>query len=117
ALRSFKVSLKQQMNASLFLSLLCLILGLAVHPFFFAISGLTMAPFYPLAVAYISEITGPHKRKYLTFVIGAQSLFVILMHIGVGYLTDLCGLYYAFGTGIILLIFAILCLNTHPEVY
>jgi MFS transporter, FHS family, glucose/mannose:H+ symporter len=115
ALKSFKWPLKTQMNASLVLSFVTLVLGLWLHPFFLALAGLTMAPFYPLALVYISEKTGLQKRRYLTFVMGMQSLFVIFMHIGVGYVTDTFSLFYAFGIGLVLLAGSLLCLNLHPE--
>ena len=116
AFKSFKLKLKKQLYFSLLLSLMALILGLWLHPFFLAIAGLTMAPFYPLAIVYISEVTGFQKRRFLTFVMGIQSLSVISMHIGVGYLTDAFGLLYAFGLGIVLLIGSILCLYLHPKI-
>lgn len=114
--KSFRLPLKLQLNLSLGLSLLSLILGLSVHPFFLAFIGLTMAPFYPLAIVYISEITGFQKRRYLTFVMGLQSFCVIFMHAGVGYLTDKYGLFYAFYIGIFLLLCSIFCLNLHPKI-
>ena len=114
--KSFKLALKIQLNLSLGLSLLSLLLGLWLHPFFLALIGLTMAPFYPLAIVYISEITGFQKRRFLTFVMGLQSFCVIFMHAGVGYLTDKYGLFYAFYVGIFLLLGSILCLNLHPKV-
>lgn len=114
--KSFKVPLKLQLNISLGFSLLSLILGLSFHPFFLAFIGLTMAPFYPLAIVYISEITGYQKRRFLTFVMGLQSFCVIFMHAGVGYLTDKYGLFYAFYIGIFLLLCSIFCLNLHPKI-
>jgi MFS family permease len=93
-----------------------LLAGLFAHPFFLSLTGLSMAPFYPLAIVYISEITGAHQRKYLTSAIVMQSLLVIAMHIGVGYLTDWYGLFAAFGVGVLFLLLGIFCLNKHPEV-
>jgi hypothetical protein len=40
---------------------------------------------------------------------------VIAMHLGVGYLTDHLGLFYAFGVGIFALGLSCLCLNYHPN--
>ena len=114
--KTFRISLKLQLNLSLGLSLISLLLGLWLHPFFLALIGLTMAPFYPLAIVYISEITGYQKRRFLTFVMGLQSFCVIFMHSGVGYLTDKYGLFYAFYVGIFLLLGSILCLNLHPKI-
>lgn len=116
AFKSFKLKVKNQLYLSLIFSILTLILGLFIHPLFLTIVGLTMAPFYPLAIVYISEITGFQKRRFLTFVMGLQSLSVIIMHIGVGYLTDAYGLTYAFGFGILLLVGSILCLYLHPKI-
>lgn len=113
--KSFKFPLRTQLNAFLMFSLASLILGLTVHPFFLSLVGFTMAPFYPLAIVYISDITGAQKRNYLTFVMGVQGLCVISMHVGVGYITDAFGLFYAFGIGIFLLLVAIGCLNFHPR--
>jgi fucose permease len=114
-LKSFNYPLKTQLNAFLIFSLLSLLLGLWLHPFFLSLVGFTMAPFYPLAIVYISDITGAQKRNYLTFVMGVQGLCVISMHVGVGYITDAFGLFYAFTIGIFLLLVAIACLNLHPK--
>lgn len=115
-LKSLNLSLKLQMNGCLLLSLFFLVLGMWVHPFFLTMVGFSMAPFYPLAVTYISDITGIYKRKYLTTVMAVQGVFVISMHIGVGYMTDTLGLFSAFGVGIILLVLSLICLNIHPKI-
>lgn len=117
ALKSFKFELRHQLNASLAVSIFFLTLGIWLHPVFLVLTGLSMAPFYPLAIVYIAEKAGIQKRRFITFAMGIQSVCVILMHIGVGYMTDLLGLSFAFGAGIVLLIVALLCLNFHPEVH
>jgi MFS family permease len=114
--KNLNFKLRSQLNFSLAATLLFLILGLYIHPFFLALTGLSMAPFYPLAIVYIAEITGAHQRKYLTFAIIMQSLLVIAMHVGVGYLTDWFGLFAAFGTGIFFIGISLYCLNKHPKV-
>ncbi len=116
AIQSFGTRVRLQMNLSLAISFVFLILGLWVHPFFLALTGLSMAPFYPLAIVYISEITGVQKRRFLTFAMGIQSLCVIMMHIGVGHLTDAFGLIYAMAVGLVLLIGSLVCLNLHPKI-
>ena len=115
AVKKISMSTKKQMNISLILSLILLILGLNFHPFILTIVGLAMAPFYPLSIAFISEATGIYARKFLTFAMGFQSLAVVLMHLGVGYLTDTLGLFYAFGVGIFALVLSLVCLNFHPK--
>lgn len=108
---NLKWPLKTQLNLSLLLSALFTVFGLWLHPFFLTLVGLAMAPFYPLAVVYISDLTGLMKRKYLTFVMSAQGVLVISMHMGVGYLTDLFGLFFAFSVSLVLLAISIICLN------
>lgn len=118
AMKAFRFSLKQQLNTSLIVSMLFFIGGLTLHPFFLVLLGFSMAPFYPLALTYISEQTGVYKkRQFITFALSFQSVCVISMHMGVGYLTDQFGLFYAFGVGIISLVLALVCVNFHPKVY
>ncbi|MBC7457937.1 MAG: MFS transporter [Bdellovibrionaceae bacterium] len=115
AVKKITMSTKKQMNISLALSLILLILGLNSHPIILTMVGLSMAPFYPLSIVYISQTTGIHARKFLTFAMGFQSLAVVSMHLGVGYLTDALGLFYAFGVGIFALVLSLVCLNFHPK--
>lgn len=116
AFKSFSMPIKKQLNLSLVLSLVSLVLGLQLHPFFLTLTGLMMAPYYPLAVSYIAQVTGRENRRFLTFALSIQSLSVIMMHVGVGYLTDQWGLLQAYGFGALLLVAAFLCLNFHPPV-
>ncbi|MBC7753180.1 MAG: MFS transporter [Moraxellaceae bacterium] len=115
AIKKISMSTRKQMNISLILSLILLISGLNSHPIILTLVGLSMAPFYPLSIAYISQVTGIHARRFLTFAMGFQSLAVVSMHLGVGYLTDTLGLFYAFGVGIFALLLSLLCLNFHPK--
>ncbi len=111
----FNFDLKILLNAFLGLSLMSLILGLNVNPKFLILTGLFMAPFYPLSVMYISQNTSELSRTYLSFAMSFQSLAVVAMHLGVGYLTDQFGLFYAFGVGIFALVLSLVCLNFHPK--
>jgi MFS transporter, FHS family, glucose/mannose:H+ symporter len=114
--KSLNFPLRRQLSASLFLSMVTIVLGLTVHPLFLAATGLFMAPFYPMSVAYISELTGPMNRTYFTTALAIQSIFVVGMHVGVGYLTDVFGLFYAYGVSLALLLMALICVNVHPPV-
>ena len=115
AIKNISMSIKKQMNISLVLSLILLIAGLNSHPLILTLVGLTMAPFYPLSIAYIAQVTGVHARRFLTFAMGFQSLAVVTMHLSVGYLTDNLDLFYAFGVGIFALLLSLVCLNFHPK--
>ena len=115
AFKKINMPIKMQMNISLIAAVVFLVLGLYVHPFFLALVGLGMSPYYPLSIAYISEFTGEHKRIFITYAMSFQSLAVIAMHLGVGYLTDHWGLFYAFGVGLFALVLSSICLNLHPK--
>lgn len=108
-------SIKKQLNGSLVLSTVCLLLGLKIHPFFMALTGLAMAPYYPLCIAYITEVANSMTRTFIAFAMSFQSLAVVSMHLGVGYLTDKMGLSFAFGIGVLGLVLSIICLNFHPK--
>ncbi len=116
AVKAFSISLKSQLNISLVASLICLLLGLLLHPLFLVVLGFTMAPFYPISLAYISEQAGMYQREFITFALSFQSFCIIAMHLGVGYLTDTFGLFYAFTVGLLALVFALICVNFHPQV-
>ena len=108
-------SLKSQLNGFLIGTLVFLVMGLKLHPFFLALSGLTMAPYYPLCVSYISEISQGLSRTFLSVAMSFQSLAVVAMHLGVGYMTDHYGLAFAFGVGILALVISVICLSFHPQ--
>lgn len=108
-------SLRLQMNISLVGAVLFLVLGLIYNPVFLPLVGLMMGPYYPLCMTYISELSGVHSRRFMTFTFGLQGLAIVGMHIGVGYMTDQVGLFYAFGVGIFALFFSLICLNLHPK--
>ncbi len=108
-------ALKSQLNGFLIGTLILLIMGLKLHPIFLVMSGLTMAPYYPLCVSYISEISGELSRTFLSIAMSFQSLAVVVMHLGVGYMTDQYGLAFALGVGLLSLIISIICLSFHPQ--
>lgn len=101
-----KTKLFTQMIASIGLTLVVLVLGLKVHEFFFMLSGFTMGPFYPLAVSYISETFPRMLNPAMAFTISIQSLFVVIMHLTFGWLTDQLGISSAMWFGPTVLILA-----------
>jgi len=115
--KSFKSSYRTQLSFSLVLSILFLILGLKFHPIFLVLTGLSMAPYYPISLAYISEQTGVNSRQFITFAISVKSFCIIAMHLGVGYLTDHFGLINALGAGLVAFVLALLCVHFHPKTY
>lgn len=81
------------------LTTVILSLGLTVSPWFLVLAGLTMAPFYPLAISFISEVFPKHVQMAIGWAMSLQSLCVVSMHMGVGRFSDSYGLAAALWLG------------------
>lgn len=106
-------TLKQQLLTSLVLSLICVGSGLAGWTWGFVLSGLAMAPFFPVAVAYLTEQFPRHLDGAMGITVMLQSAMVVSMHLGVGILTDLFGLRVALGLGPLALALSMILLITY----
>jgi FHS family glucose/mannose:H+ symporter-like MFS transporter len=113
----FKWSLLRMLSASLLLSALSISLGILVSPWFFVLCGLTMAPFYPLAVAYIFQNFEKRIDAAISTSMAIQAFLTVLMHAGVGALTDRYGIAQALWVGPAALILAFLILNSFETVF
>ncbi|MCX7978220.1 MAG: hypothetical protein N2578_04385, partial [Bdellovibrionaceae bacterium] len=92
-------STSAQMVASLVGTLVALILGLWSSPFWLIFTGFTMAPFYPLAINFMSEVYPRSINGVLSVAMALQSVSVVLMHLAVGSLTDFWGIRVALWVG------------------
>lgn len=66
--------------------------GLTVSPWFLSFSALTMAPFFPAAMDYISDRFGVHAHFGMAYTMAFASLTVVGMHFLVGVFTDYYGI-------------------------
>ena len=57
-----------------------------------ALSGATMAPFYPTGMTHLSELYGAQASKALAFGIGLCSLATVILHFTLGVLTQMFSL-------------------------
>jgi MFS transporter, FHS family, glucose/mannose:H+ symporter len=87
-----KISNRQIMLVSLALATLTTALGVLVHPAWFAWSALPMAPFFGVALNYITESFGQGVNAALGAALSLQSLFVVAMHYGIGMITESWGI-------------------------
>ena len=92
-------SLRQALLWSLLSTGIILSLGLMVNPWFLVLAGLTMAPFYPLAISFMSEVFPGHVQSVIGWAMSLQSLCVVSMHVGVGRFSDSFGLAAALWLG------------------
>lgn len=85
-------NIKKQLMCSLVAAFVLILIGLYVHPFALVLSGLGLAPFYPLGMSYISHLF-PHKSTTIvSWTLTIQGFCIVLMHLSVGELADLVGL-------------------------
>ena len=81
------------------LSSVCYALGLYASPIWMVVSGLTMAPFFPVAMEQVSRLFPEKSAQALGFIIGFGSLSVVVMHMTVGIFTDHFGIARALTLG------------------
>jgi hypothetical protein len=79
---------RQVLALSAGLSLGSTVLGLAVHPAFFCVSGLTMAPFYPTASALVADEFPEAFEAAMGTLITVTCVVVMATHWGVGVLSE-----------------------------
>lgn len=94
-----KVSLGMQMLSSLIGSIVLVGGGLLLHPLFLVLSGLAMAPFYPLAMTAMGKLFPRSLNSAASTTMALISVFVVIMHYGVGVVTDGAGIRTALWIG------------------
>lgn len=86
------LSTRKMLYLSLLSSLFTVSLGLKINPFFLCLSGLFFAPFYPLAIAHISEIFPDKVSSVMSLTISLQSFVFIIANFSIGFWTDHFGI-------------------------
>jgi fucose permease len=104
------LSLKKQMIISLFATLVLMLLGLGVDPRCMILTGLSMSPFFPLIMSYIGEKFPKHLSAATAMAISLDGFFVVLMHAGVGLLTQSLGIVQALYVGPLVAVLGLLAL-------
>ena len=94
-----KMKVKTQLLTSLALATLSLLIGIYVHPMGLAISGFWMGPFYPLMMVQLGSLFHGSIQRAIAWGISMSSLFLVLMHVLTGLMTDLWGIQIAFLLG------------------
>lgn len=117
ALIPVRRALLRTLLGALIASAACIILGLWVSPLFFALTGFCMGPFYPLAVAYVYQHFSDTIDNAISSCLTIQAFLTVLMHAGVGYLTEVYGISKALWVGPVALILAFLVLNSFERVF
>jgi MFS family permease len=96
----FRQSPQFLLTTSIFTTGICILLGVFVHPLFLAVGGFTVAPFYPLSISWISSEFPQDLDSVVSYMMATDSLMLIIMHLGIGKMTDLIGIQNAVLSGL-----------------
>lgn len=115
AIVHFKKSPRFLLSTSLILTGVCFFSGLYGHPLFLALTGLTIAPFYPLTISWVSSEFPQDLDSAISYMMTTDSIMLIAMHLGIGRLTDLFGIHNALLGGGLFMVLSLLLVNLyHP---
>lgn len=114
---NIRIPLRRVLSFSLVGACLLMVLGLTYSPLFLVFSGIAMAPFYPLAMAYISEKFHHSLDSAISTTLAMTYLITVVMHSLVGYLTDVYGISKALWVGPVCLTLAFILLNTFEMLF
>jgi hypothetical protein len=94
-----KVQTHKLMYISLFGAMLLYGAGLIWSPWLLSVSGLFMAPFFPLVMDYAVRVFRQYSSRVIAFCMAFASLSVVFMHYGLGAMSDRVGLASALWVG------------------
>jgi FHS family glucose/mannose:H+ symporter-like MFS transporter len=117
AVWSPRVPIQVQLKASLGLSFISILLGLWLHPFGLAFSAFFMGPFYPLMILEMSHRFPKSMQKAVAWAVSLSSVFIVGMHVLVGFASESYGLKIAFLLGPFFLLAAFILLEVHEKVF
>ncbi|MEO0336848.1 MAG: MFS transporter, partial [Pseudomonadota bacterium] len=94
-----KVQTHKLMYVSLLGACVLYTVGLVVTPWLMSLSGLFMAPFFPLVMDYAVRVFHRFSSRVIAFCMAFASLSVVFMHYGLGAMSDRVGLASALWVG------------------
>lgn len=111
------LKIKSQLFLCLGFSIVFMMLGLLVHPLGFVMSGLSMAPFYPLVMTAAGRIHSQEVSRVSAYSITLTGVFVVVMHLTVGLLSDSLGIQKALWIGPFAGALSLIFLSTYPRLF
>jgi fucose permease len=111
------LSTRRQLILSLASSLVLILLGLFWHPLFLAVSGLAMAPFYPLMMGWAGEIFSKNLAASLGLAMTLSNIAVLGMHLFLGMVSSWPGIRYGFMLGPLLCLIALGMLISYEKFF
>ncbi len=90
---------------------LSFLLGYIFNPIYFVFVGFFMGPVFPTVMDEVSKLWPKNFETLVSRIISMSSLFVVLVHISVGQLTDIYGVKNSMAVVFLLLVLAFLVLS------
>ncbi len=94
-----KAKTKHLLIVSIALSLFIFCVGILTHPLVIALCGLSMSVFYPCAISFVYEEQPLAADRIIVWTLTLNSAAVLVMHWGVGLLSDFTSLRLAIWVG------------------
>lgn len=117
ALIHFKQSPRFLLSVSIVSTIITGLLGLYYHPGFLALTGFTIAPFYPLSISFISNEFPGDLDDAVSYMMATDSLMLVFMHLSVGKLTDLFGIHQAILVGLGFFAISFCFVNSYHRIF
>jgi FHS family glucose/mannose:H+ symporter-like MFS transporter len=108
-----KCSIRYQLSGCLLVTACLVACGLFFHPLFLAAAGFSIAPFYPLAIEFISSEFPVDLDTAVSYMMATDSLMLAIMHLSVGKLSDSFGIHQAFFSDIFFLSCSLFLVNSY----
>jgi FHS family glucose/mannose:H+ symporter-like MFS transporter len=94
---NFKLKGPTILYSSLILTLIFCAIGLTTHPFFLALTGLSMSVFFPSYMDWLAETFPDDFQKITSIVLSGIGLHLVAMHLGFGRIAGHLGVVKAMG--------------------
>lgn len=111
------IQIRHQLVLSSVLSFICFTLGIVSHPGFLVLTGLAMAPFYPLMMSWAGEILPQDLPSAVGLGVSFSNIALLAMHTLVGLFAVWPGIKVAFGLGPLLMIIAMGMLLAYQKIF
>ncbi len=112
-----KHSIRLLLTSSIVLTLVFGLAGLFFHPFFLALTGLAIAPFYPLTIAYMSNEFPGDLDAAISYMMATDSLMLVVMHLLIGKLTDDFGIRQALLIGMLFFVVSLILISSYDSLF
>ena len=106
-----KSSSRHVLSYCLIFSTLFYGIGLAYHPVFLILCGLSLGPFFPVFIETIAQVFGKQASRAFSVAISFGTLMTVIMHYGLGRLSDEMGIQVALWMGPVALFSSFLILS------